>query len=149
MDLEFSHHIGFYIQEIARHTLVLLNKALEPFDITYAQVRVLNCLWKKGALSQKEILAIISVQPSTLTGVIDLLVEKDLVIRLGDGTDGRLRRVALTPKGEALKEPIWQAVQQIEDRSTAAMNQATRTLILEQLKLMGKQIDEMTAEAER
>lgn len=149
MDLEFSHHIGFYIQEVARHTLVLLNKALEPYDITYAQVRVLNCLWKKGALSQKEILAIISVQPSTLTGVIDLLVEKELVVRLGDGTDGRLRRVALTIKGEALKEPIWNAVQRIEDKSTAFMDGPTKEAMLEHLKAMGKLIDEMNSEEER
>lgn len=149
MDLEFSQHIGFYIQEVARHTLVLLNKALEPFDITYAQVRVLNCLWKKGALSQKEILAIISVQPSTLTGVIDLLAEKELVVRLGDGNDGRLRRVALTEKGEALREPIWNAVQKIEDRSTAFMDDKAKILMLEQLKVMGRCIDEMNSEEER
>lgn len=149
MDFEFSQHIGFYIQEVARHTLVQLNKALEPFDITYAQVRVLNCLWKRGPLSQKEILAIISVQPSTLTGVIDLLVEKGLVVRLGDGSDGRLRRVALTIKGEALREPIWQAVQKIEDKSTSFMNEATKTQMLEHLKAMGKMIDEMNLTEER
>lgn len=148
MDLEFSQHIGFYIQEVARHTLVQLNKALEPYEITYAQVRVLNCLWKKGALSQKEILAIISVQPSTLTGVIDLLAEKDLVVRLGDGSDGRLRRVALTVKGEALKEPIWASIQKIEDKSTSLMSPEVKGIMLEHLKLMGKMIDEMNQDLE-
>lgn len=140
MDLQFSSHVGFYIQEVARHTLVHLNKVLEPFDITYAQVRVLNCLWKRGPLSQKEILAIISVQPSTLTGVIDLLADKGLVVRLGDGSDGRLRRVALTAKGEALKEPIWAAIQQIEDKTTAHMTPEQKQIILEQLKAMGSMI---------
>ncbi len=143
MDFEFSQHIGFYIQEVARKTLVSLNKALEPFDITYAQCRVLNCLWKRGALTQKEILAIISVQPSTLTGVIDLLVEKNLVTRLEDGIDGRLRRVALTEKGAELRQPVWEAIDQIEQETTKHMSPELRLTILEALKEIGKALEVM------
>lgn len=143
MDFEFSQHIGFYIQEIARKTLVNLNKALEPFDLTYAQCRVLNCLWKRGALTQKEILEIISVQPSTLTGVIDVLVEKSLVTRLEDGIDGRLRRVALTDKGASLKLPVWDAVDQIEQVTTRHMTPEVKQVVLSELKEMGKALEEM------
>lgn len=138
MDYGFSQHVGFYIQEVSRKTSLLLNKALEPYGITYSQFRVLNCLWKRGPLTQKEILVIISVQPSTLTGVIDLLVEKELVTRIGDGKDGRLRRVSLTSAGEALREPTWAAIDVIEERTTALMSPEIRTLMLEQLKQMGK-----------
>ena len=140
---DFSNHVGFYIQEISRKTTILLNKALEPYEITYSQFRVLNCLWKKGDLTQKEILTIISVQPSTLTGVIDLLVEKDLVYRVGEISDGRLRKVSLTDKGKALKTATWAEVDKIEAKQTELMNDEVKLLVLNALKDMTKSLDEL------
>lgn len=140
---DFSNHIGFYIQEISRKTTILLNKALEPYEITYSQFRVLNCLWKKGDLTQKEILTIISVQPSTLTGVIDLLVEKELVYRVGEATDGRLRKVSLTDKGKALKEPTWAEVDKVEAKQTELMSSDLKAVVLSALKDMTKLLDEI------
>lgn len=141
MDYGFSQHIGFYIQEVSRKTSILLNKALEPYGITYSQFRVLNCLWKRGDLTQKEILAIISVQPSTLTGVIDLLENKGLVKRVGDEKDGRFRRVSLTGLGIALREPTWAAIDVIEEKTTSKMNPEMKTMILDELKKMGYILD--------
>ena len=140
---DFSNHVGFYIQEISRKTTILLNKALEPYEITYSQFRVLNCLWKKGDLTQKEILTIISVQPSTLTGVIDLLVEKDLVYRVGEVSDGRLRKVSLTDKGKTLKTAAWAEVDKIEAKQTELMNDEVKLLVLNALKDMTKSLDEL------
>lgn len=142
MVFDFSQHIGFYIHEVSRKTTVMLNKALEPYEITYSQFRVLNCLWKRGDLTQKDILAIISVQPSTLTGVIDILVDKGLVCRVGEVSDGRLRKVALTEKGKSLKTPTWAAVDQIELKQTALISDAHKPIILEELKKMAKLLDE-------
>ncbi len=76
MEKQFSSHIGYYIQEIARKSAVTLNEKLGELDLTYAQFRVLNTLWKKGTLTQKEILVYICVKPSTLTGLTDQLVKK-------------------------------------------------------------------------
>ncbi len=139
---DFSQHVGFYIQEISRKTTVMLNKALEPYEITYSQFRVLNCIWKKGALTQKDILSIISVQPSTLTGVIDILVEKELVYRMGEVSDGRLRKVSLTDKGKALKEPTWAEVDKIEAKQTELMTPELKLVLLDELKKMTQVLDE-------
>lgn len=141
MSYGFSQHVGFYIQEVYRKTTIMLNKALEPYGITYSQFRVLNCLWKRGDLTQKDILAIISVQPSTLTGVIDILVDKGLVCRLGEVSDGRLRKVTLTAKGLALKEPTWAAVDIIEDKQTSLMSPEAKAVVLEELKKMAVLLD--------
>lgn len=139
---DFSQHVGFYIQEVSRKTTVMLNKALEPYGITYSQFRVLNCIWKKGALTQKEILSIISVQPSTLTGVIDILVDKELVYRIGEVSDGRLRKVSLTDKGKALREPTWAEVDKIETRQTELMTPDMKLVVLNELKKMAQHLGE-------
>ncbi len=141
MSNEFSQHVGFYIQEIYRKTTILLNKALEPYDLTYSQFRILNCLWKKGDLTQKEILAIISVQPSTLTGVIDLLVEKKMVERIGEISDGRLKKITLTPKGKSLQNPTWAAVDKIEMFQTGRMTPESKAIVLAELQKMAALLD--------
>lgn len=138
MNYGFSQHVGFYIQEVYRKTTVMLNKALEPYKINYSQFRVLNCLWKSGDLTQKEILAIICVQPSTLTGVIDILVEKGLVVRVGELSDGRLRKITLTQKGLSLKEPTWAVVDVIEAKQTEMMSSENKEMMLTELKKMSK-----------
>ncbi|MEA3424007.1 MAG: MarR family winged helix-turn-helix transcriptional regulator, partial [Bacillota bacterium] len=59
----YSKSIGFYIQEIAKKSTMKFNQDFESIGITYSQFRVLNCLWKKGESTQKQIHEIIAVKP--------------------------------------------------------------------------------------
>lgn len=77
---DFSLHLGYYIQEIARKTSVELNKQMKDLDLSYSQFRVINCLMKRGDLSQKNIIEDIVVKPPTLSGLLDLL-EKNLILK--------------------------------------------------------------------
>lgn len=140
MDKDFSKHIGYYVQEIARKTTTILNHEFEKLGITYSQFRVLNCLWKKGGLTQKEILEIICVKPSTLTGIIDILVKKDLVIRKADEVDRRVKRIFLTYKGKGLKQASWQIIMELESRSTKELSQEEKTLMIKWLKSIDKNL---------
>lgn len=143
MDTVFSSHIGYFIQEIARKSALQLNDELKELDITYAQFRVLNTLWKRGTLTQKEILEHICVKPSTLTGLTDQLVKKGLAARKKDKADRRAKHIALTIKGEALREPAFEIINSFEKRTTGHINAALRDEMLKALKHMD---DEMTHE---
>lgn len=103
MEKQFSSHIGYYIQEIARKSAVTLNEKLGELDLTYAQFRVLNTLWKKGTLTQKEILVYICVKPSTLTGLTDQLVKKGLAERLKVENDRRAKKNCSDRQGTVFK----------------------------------------------
>ena len=76
----FSLHLGYYIQEIARKTSVELNKQMKDLDLSYSQFRVINCLMKRGDLSQKDIIEDVVVKPPTLSKLLDLL-EKNLILK--------------------------------------------------------------------
>ncbi|WP_430883536.1 MarR family winged helix-turn-helix transcriptional regulator [Fusibacter sp. JL216-2] len=136
MEKQFSSHIGYYIQEIARKSAVTLNEKLGELDLTYAQFRVLNTLWKKGTLTQKEILVYICVKPSTLTGLTDQLVKKGLAERLKVENDRRAKKIALTDKGQSLREPAMQVIDDFEKESTRHIPDELRKSILQALKAM-------------
>ena len=136
----FSNHIGYFVQEIARKSSVTLNEELEVLGITYAQFRVINCLWKKGPLSQKEILKTISVSPPTLTGTVDILEKKKLVYRKPEEEDARTKKIHLTEEGTQLQEKAWNIIENFEKRTTGFMSKKEKKLVLDVLKKMEKSI---------
>jgi MarR family transcriptional regulator, organic hydroperoxide resistance regulator len=136
----FSNHIGYYVQEVARKSSIALNEELEVLGITYAQFRVINCLWKKGPLSQKEILKTISVSPPTLTGTVDILEKKKLVYRKPEEEDARTKKIHLTEEGNELQEKAWNIIDNFEERTTGFMSKKEKKLVLDAMKQMEKSI---------
>jgi DNA-binding MarR family transcriptional regulator len=73
-------------------------------DVTMSQAKVLHLLAAKGRVGMSELAAAMGVALPTMTGVVDRLVEQELVQRLESPDDRRLVLVALTRRGEALLE---------------------------------------------
>ncbi|HEY8458288.1 MAG TPA: MarR family transcriptional regulator [Actinopolymorphaceae bacterium] len=61
------------------------------------------------ALSAHELADALGVGPTTLTGIVDRLEARNLVCRLADGKDRRVRRIDLTDAGRRLVNEIMAA----------------------------------------
>jgi DNA-binding MarR family transcriptional regulator len=72
---------------------------LKEHGIARSQYRVLYYVAQRGILSQKELLGILQVKGSTLTLIVNALVHKQLLVRVTDGNDGRIKKLQLTPAG--------------------------------------------------
>lgn len=136
----FSSHLGYYIQEIARKTTISLNSKMKSLDLSYSQFRVINCLKKRGDLSQKEILEDIVVKPSTLSGLLDLLEKKTYIEKKVAKHDKRVRLVGLTTKGELIWEKSWKIVMEFEDITTNHIPKIFKDELLDYLKEMNNKI---------
>lgn len=68
--------------------------AVSPTGMT-----VLASVAREGALTLGELAAVERVQPPTVTGAVNRLVEQGLVARRPDPVDRRVARVELTPAG--------------------------------------------------
>jgi len=137
---EFSSHIGYYVQEIARKTTVALNEKMKAFNLSYAQFRVINCIAKRGDLSQKNILEDIVVKASTLSGLLDLLEEKGFVEKKVAAYDGRIRLVGLTNLGHDVWEKTYKIVMSFEEETTKHIPKERKEELLNYLKEMNKKI---------
>jgi len=140
MKKKFSNHIGYFVQEVARKSALSLNEELKPLGITYSQFRVINCLLKKGPMSQKEILKLVSVTPATLTGTVDILEKKKLVYRKAESEDARTKIIYLTEQGTNIQKDAWSTVEKFEERTTGFLNKKEREIVLNALKEMDKYI---------
>ncbi len=79
-----------------------LQEDLEKLALTPPQFYVLACIGYSGRLPFGEIGVKMMVTVSNLTGIVDRLEEKGLVVRERDSTDRRVVYVKLTDKGKKL-----------------------------------------------
>src|SRR5919199_6387163 len=78
-------------------------------DLTMPQLKVLFLLYAEDAAPMSRLAGSLSVTLSTVTGIVDRLVEHDLVQRQEDPGDRRLVLCRLTPRASATVERLHQA----------------------------------------
>jgi MarR family transcriptional regulator, organic hydroperoxide resistance regulator len=83
---------------------------LSENDLTPVHCGVLNSLYKTDGMSLKALADELSVNASTMTGIIDRMSAKELVERRPDPTDRRALAVFLLPKGRELEDYVTETV---------------------------------------
>ena len=71
-------------------------------DITMAQAKVLHVVRATGSLPMSDLVARLGVTVPTVTGIVDRLVERELVVRRGTPDDRRRVTIEITPSGVEL-----------------------------------------------
>ena len=71
-------------------------------DISIDQWMVLGPVWKSDGISQKEIAENCGKDKTSVTKIIDTLEKKNLLVRISDQLDQRVKRIILTNKGKQL-----------------------------------------------
>ncbi|MFB4284490.1 MULTISPECIES: MarR family winged helix-turn-helix transcriptional regulator [unclassified Nonomuraea] len=92
-----------------------LAAALVPLGLHVGQELLLNQLWREDGLTQGELIARLGVEPPTVTKTLQRLERAGLVYRAPDRERPRVGRVHLTDAGKALRRPveeIWNRLDQ-------------------------------------
>lgn len=85
------------------HALEVRSKQMaKTLGVTGPQRLVLRVLGQAGALGPGQLAAILDMHPSTLTGILARLQERDLIRRAVDAADGRRATLALSPLGRVV-----------------------------------------------
>ena len=103
-----------YLLTVSQHEVFqLLNNRLSQFGITPGQYGVLSYLWELQQATPKELARELSLENSTISGVLDRMQKKGLIDRLLDPNDRRSILVVLTPKGAELECDVLKAVDEV------------------------------------
>jgi DNA-binding MarR family transcriptional regulator len=81
-------------------------KMSRHYGVTGAQGSVLRSLRDSGPASSAQLSRTLYVKPSTMTGMIDRLEKKGLVVRTPKIGDRRVSIIKLTPEGEELSRQL-------------------------------------------
>jgi DNA-binding MarR family transcriptional regulator len=77
--------------------------------LTLSQLKILMLLARHGNVPGGELAGLLGVGPAALSGMVDRLVQQDLVTRTEDRHDRRVRRIGLTKTGSELIGNIFNA----------------------------------------
>lgn len=83
-----------------------LREALERLDLTFMQAHALRQLPPGEELTMGTLAQTVKCDPSNITGIVDRLEARGLVERRSATGDRRVRALALTPTGVALRERV-------------------------------------------
>lgn len=95
---------------------------LARFGVTADQFVVLASLARDDALTQRDLVARTTSDPSTLRAMLVLLERRGLVERRRHPTDGRARSVRLTTRGRRTFNQAWSASEPLRQRFAAALS---------------------------
>jgi DNA-binding MarR family transcriptional regulator len=92
------------VEMVARRLKQIHRDTLRDTDLTPPQYFVLSLLWQRDGRPFKELASATFCSPATMTGIVDTLEKKELVMREPNPDDRRSLLVRLTPSGERLRE---------------------------------------------
>ena len=102
--LKSDINLGMLIGQVHRLSTkkFVQNSRDSGLDISMDQWIVLGPIWENEGLSHKEISEYCLKDKTSVTKIIDTLEKKNLVVRVSDQLDHRVKRVVLSNKGKEL-----------------------------------------------
>lgn len=115
--MAYPEQLGLLIGYCGRLGKQHLDNRLRQFDVTPVQAAAMRCLRMapcEQEVTQRDLEHRLGLKASTINGVVDRMVEKNLITRTPRKSDARCRVLQLTDKGRTISEQIDEAVQQTE-----------------------------------
>jgi DNA-binding MarR family transcriptional regulator len=118
-----------------------IDDALKPFGLGRSQWQVLNRLRRADSMTQRDLLAILQVEPATLSCIVDTLVTKGWIERLGNPADKRSKVLRLTPEGSVRLAEIPDPVSAVERRMLSGVCAEDRAVVERVLQHMVENLE--------
>ena len=97
--------VGQYINRLSRMNHRWLEPRLADLGLAPAQLPVFGAIKTHGPLSQKELVALLHVEQSSMAQLLSRMEKTGLVEREADPNDGRSTRIHLTKRAHKLSSP--------------------------------------------
>ena len=102
--LKLENQLCFPLYAASREILRKYTPLLKKLDLTYTQYIVMMVMWDKKTLTVGELGKSLYLDTGTLSPLLKAMEEKGLLSRSRDKNDERVVTVAITQKGEDLRE---------------------------------------------
>lgn len=94
----------------------IYGEALSEHGITPPQLYILSCLYEDDGQKPRDLAEKVSLDTSSLTGLLDRMERAGLVQRQADPADRRALRVCCTPKGQQTLIELAPVVERLQER---------------------------------
>ena len=127
---------------VARLHKELAARLLRDIGLYPGQELLLMQLWDGGPQRQVDVLRLLGSDAATMTRSVQRLERAGLVCRTPNATDGRSVIIAATPASEALRDPVREVWQTLEQAAAAGMSPGEQEATL---RVLARLEDNVTA----
>lgn len=111
--IRLKNQLCFPLYACAKEVVRLYRKPLEKLGLTYTQYVVMMVFWEYGGMTEKELGEMVHLDSGTLAPLLKRLEKHGLVTRTRpEGSENKLY-IALTERGEKLKEEALHVPEEI------------------------------------
>ncbi|SDO33184.1 MarR family winged helix-turn-helix transcriptional regulator [Alkalicoccus daliensis] len=118
------------------------NRSLANRGLSRSLVRILYLLREDGPQSQTELQNKLRVQGSTMNGLIESLLKKNLIIKAESENDRRRKVIEITEAGREVESAVWKEMREMEEELTAGISEDQQQWLLETLKSMQQKLEQ-------
>lgn len=137
--------LGYVVNRAARMMAQGLARRIAPYGVGVGQWAVLLFLYQADDRSQVQLSRLVAIEPPTMVRTIDRMVRDGLVERRPHPSDARAVRIVLTPKAQALREPLLSASRAANADAMAALGTPAAEHLIGHLQAL---ITHLAAEAD-
>jgi MarR family transcriptional regulator for hemolysin len=138
--------VGYLVHEVARLMKRRFEDEARGHGVTLPQWRALAEIMRSEAISQVALASCIDTDPMTLSGILDRLEKRGLVMRYPDPNDSRAKLASLTPAGHELVETARNVGRALYDNALIGLTVAERDALVSGLTRIRNNLNAMPAE---
>ncbi|HMS13583.1 MAG TPA: MarR family transcriptional regulator [Microthrixaceae bacterium] len=129
-----SSHVGYLTIRLAGLAKESFERAIEPLGLRPALYDVLAVVAELGPESQRDLAAVLGIDPARVVALVDELESSGLAERRVDPDDRRRRVVAPTRRGRDVHGRALRAARLVEADLLDALTPAERTVLRDLLR---------------
>jgi MarR family transcriptional regulator, transcriptional regulator for hemolysin len=114
--------------------------------LTVAQSYAMLALQELGTVTMNEFAAEMRLHGTTMTRMVDALIDKGMVERRPDPEDRRIVRVALSPAGQEMAGKLQEAKRQLLSAELADFSASEQGMILKALERMAEVLEKLSVQ---
>ena len=138
---DFTNTVHQLVNQIAKNNQVYEKACVDFFGVTSSQGGTILALPISNNLKMNELSTAMGVDSSTMTRMIDQLVDKGLVIRQAGEKDRRLVHIGLTDAGQKLHKELAGALERFYQDSLDQIPEKEREAIVKSLVTVNNAIN--------
>lgn len=144
-DLDVIVETVIYLQTESRR---IAREQCDAFGITATQLNIIKLLHEIGNLSLSQLSRHIAAKNSTVTGIVDRMVDADLVARNQSSEDRRVWQIQLTKKGQKIAAGLSVAPWDDLRRALSALDEAEKQTLITILRKVAAHVS-VSADSEK
>src|SRR5690606_6347787 len=113
MSSKHDNTLGMLVHEVAHLLRILIDRRVEPYNLTRATWLALGALDRREGMRQTELADYLELDKSTVGRLIDRLVQRGFVERRQDPADRRAYRIYFTQSAQPILAELEQVAEDV------------------------------------